>query len=255
MARLFKLTNYIVWFLDRPGAPGKPELVAGLEATPDVVTIRWDKPKYDGGAPVTGYLVEHRRTGSPHWTQATPLLISATELSLSGLEPGWRYQFRVSCRNTVGMSDPGEVSEPLTVTLQRNVVTAPKFTEEMKDTSILENEMAEFVVHFIGQPPPKLCWYKDGFEIFSSRRTRITTEIDKSVLTIYQVSLSDEGEIKCTATNRVGHVSTKAVVKVDAPPKIRLPRQYEEGLLFELDEVIRLKVSIAGNYAINRHFW
>lgn len=31
-----------------------------------------------------------------------------------------------------------------------------------------------------------------------------------------------------------------------APPSIRLPRQYEEGLLFEKDEVIRLKVSVAG---------
>lgn len=31
-----------------------------------------------------------------------------------------------------------------------------------------------------------------------------------------------------------------------APPRIRLPRQYEEGLLFERDEVIRLKVSVIG---------
>lgn len=144
------------------------------------------------------------------------------------------------------MSEPGETSEPLTVTLQRSVVTAPKFTEELRDTSALENEMAEFIVHFIGQPTPKICWFKDGFEVFSSRRTRITTDTDKSVLNIHQVALADEGEIKCTATNRAGHASTKGFVKVEAPPKIRLPRQYEDGLLFELDEVIRLKVSIAG---------
>lgn len=31
-----------------------------------------------------------------------------------------------------------------------------------------------------------------------------------------------------------------------APPRIRLPRQYEDGLLFEQDETIRLKVSLAG---------
>lgn len=34
--------------------------------------------------------------------------------------------------------------------------------------------------------------------------------------------------------------------KFPAPPKIRLPRQYEDGLLFEQDETIRLKVSLAG---------
>lgn len=191
-------------------------------------------------------MVEHRRTGSPHWVRATPLLVVVPELALSGLEPGWRYQFRITAQNVVGMSDPGEISEPLTVTLQRSVITAPKFTEELHDTTALENEMAEFVVHVIGQPPPKICWFKDGFEIFSSRRTRIITENDKSVLTIHQVSLSDEGEIKCTATNKAGHASTRGMVKVEAPPVIRLPRQYEDGLLFELDEVIRLKVSIAG---------
>lgn len=97
------------YFLEHPGPPGKPELVASADSTPDVVTIRWDKPKSDGGTPVTGYLVEHRRTGSPHWVRATPLMILYTELTLSGLEPGWRYQFRVTAQNCVGMSDPGEV--------------------------------------------------------------------------------------------------------------------------------------------------
>lgn len=190
--------------------------------------------------------MEHRRTGSPHWVRATPLLVPFEELTLSGLEPGWRYQFRVSAENVVGMSDPGELSEPLTVTLQRSAITAPRFTQELVDTTTLENEKTEFVVHFLGQPPPKISWYKDGFEIFSSRRIRILTENDRSILTIHQAALTDEGEIKCTATNRAGHASTKARLVLEAPPSIRLPRNYEEGLLFELGEVIRLKVSIAG---------
>ncbi|KAJ8980937.1 hypothetical protein NQ317_000947 [Molorchus minor] len=128
-----------------PLPPGKPQLISETHATPDLVTIRWTKPVNDGGSPISGYLVEHRRTGSP-----------------------------------------------------------------------------------IG------------------RRIRILNETDRSVLTIHQSSLSDEGEIKCTATNRAGHVSTKCVLTVQAPPSIRLPRQYEDGLLFEIGETIRLKVSAAG---------
>lgn len=38
---------------------------------------------------------------------------------------------------------------------------------------------------------------------------------------------TDEGEIKCTATNRYGHVVSRFQLRIDAPPKIRLPRQYE----------------------------
>lgn len=67
-----------------------------------------------------------------------------------------------------------------------------------------------------------------------------------SVLIIHQAALTDEGEIKCSATNRAGHVVTKAMLKLEAVPKIRLPRQYEEGLLIEADEILRLKVGIGG---------
>lgn len=100
-----------------------------------------------------------------------------------------------------------------------------------------------------GIPTPTVCWYKDGFEIFSSRRTRIITDLGESLLIIHQTSLVDEGEIKCTATNKAGHITCKTNFYVEAPPRIRLPRQYEDGLLFEMDEMIRLKISVAGKPA------
>ncbi|GAB0100256.1 muscle M-line assembly protein unc-89 [Sergentomyia squamirostris] len=233
-----------------PVAPGKPTLVPGdADTAPDVVTIRWEKPLTDGGAPVLGYLVEHRRTGSPHWVRATPGLVPYTELTLSGLEPGWRYQFRVAAENIVGLSPPSELSDGLTVTLQRTAISVPRFVKELDDCTTIENDRIEFHVQVTGTPPPEVNWFKDGFEIFSSRRIKILTENDTSLLVIHQASLTDEGEIKCTATNRAGHVVTRCRLSVEAPPKIRLPRQYEDGLLIEADEVIRLKVGVAGRPA------
>nr|CAD7402612.1 unnamed protein product [Timema poppensis] len=199
-----------------PAPPGKPSLAPGTpQNQPDLVTIRWEPPINDGGAPVTGYLVEHKRTGSPHWVRATPKLVTKPELTLSGLEPGWRYQFRVSAENSAGMSEPGELSEPLTVTLYRSGVSVPHFMLELKDTTALENEKVEFLVAFRGHPTPKVSWYKDGFEIFSNRRMRVVTEEEQSSLVIFQASFTDEGEIKCTATNRAGHSITKAKLKLE----------------------------------------
>uniref|UniRef100_A0A1B0FV01 Putative titin n=1 Tax=Lutzomyia longipalpis TaxID=7200 RepID=A0A1B0FV01_LUTLO len=230
-----------------PAAPGKPILVpSDPDTSPDIVTIRWDKPLSDGGAPIFGYLVERRCTGSPHWVRATPGLIPGTEIQLTGLEPGWRYQFRVSAENIVGLSPPSELSDGLTVTLQRTAISVPRFVKELADCSTIENDRVEFQVQITGTPPPDINWFKDGFEIFSSRRTKILTENDTSLLVIHQTAITDEGEIKCTATNRAGHVVTRCQLKVEAPPKIRLPRQYEEGILIEADEVLRLKVGIAG---------
>ncbi|KAL0100115.1 hypothetical protein PUN28_019518 [Cardiocondyla obscurior] len=231
-----------------PAPPGRPILISGTNETqPDVVAIRWERSPSNGGSAIVGYLVEHRRLGSPHWVRSTSGLCAFPELTLSGLEPGWRYQFRVRAQNAIGLSQPSEVSEPLTVTLQKAVIAcAPHFDLELKDTIALENEQAEFTVQFSGTPLPKISWFKDDFEIFSSRRTKIITDNGKSILLIHQTALNDEGEIKCTATNRAGHIATRAKLILEAPPRIRLPRQYEDGLLFEKDETIRLKVSLAG---------
>ncbi|XP_072764145.1 uncharacterized protein [Anoplolepis gracilipes] len=231
-----------------PAPPGKPILISGTDETqPDVVAIRWERSPSNGGSAIVGYLVEHRRLGSSHWVRSSSGLCAFPELTLSGLEPGWRYQFRVRAQNAVGLSRPSEISEPLTVTLQRAAAAcAPHFDLELKDTTVLENEQAEFAVQFSGAPLPKISWFKDGFEIFSSRRTKIVTDNGKSVLLIHQTAHNDEGEIKCTATNRAGHIATRAKLILEASPRIRLPRQYEDGLLFEQDETIRLKVSLAG---------
>lgn len=220
--------------------------MSGACDTPDVVTIRWDRPKTDGGAPILGYLVEHRRTGSPHWVRAFPNLVPTPDLALSGLEPGWRYQFRITAENVVGKSEASEVSDPLTVTLQRNAIAAPRFNAELCDTVAIENEKIEFTVSVTGTPSPDINWFKDGFEIFSSRRTKILTENDTSTLVFHETALTDEGEIKCTATNRAGHAVTKGHLRIEAPPKIRLPRNYEDGLIVEADEPIKLKVGLAG---------
>lgn len=233
-------------FIEPPSPPGKPQLLSTSDATPDVVLLKWDIPRTNGGAPTLGYFIEHRRTGSPNWIRATTNVVPQPELSLSGLEPGWRYQFRIIAANIVGPSEPSEVSDTLTVTLQRNAVTTPRFDGELQDQTAVENEQVIFQVGVVGVPPPQISWFKDGFEVFSSRRTKIINENTKSTLIIHQAALTDEGEIKCSATNRAGHAVTRAMLKLEATPKIRLPRQYEDGLLIEADEIIRLKVAVAG---------
>lgn len=68
---------------------------------------------------------------------------------------------------------------------------------------------------FEGVPIPKISWYKDGLEIFSNRCHRINTEGCMSTFVIYEASISDESEIKCSATNRVGYAVTKAYLRVE----------------------------------------
>lgn len=73
----------------------------------------------------------------------------------------------------------------------------------------------KFEVEFEGTPAPKISWYKDGFELFSNRRQRVNTDNGISTLYIHQAEYFDEGEIKCSATNRAGHAITKARLRLE----------------------------------------
>lgn len=227
--------------------PGKPDIVPILsDDEPNAITLRWPGAAHDGGAPLQGYQVECNRLGSAEWIRTSPPLVLRPELVLTGLDPPHRYQFRVAAVNAVGRSDYSELSDVLTVSSDRGLQEPPIFLQHLEDVTALENDKTEFRVSFTGAPAPTIAWFKDDYEIFSSRRTAITTTEAFSVLVFHQTLASDEGEIKCTATNRAGHAVTKARLALEAAPKLRYPRQYEDGLLYEINETVFLKTTIVG---------
>ncbi|NP_001108467.1 projectin-like protein [Bombyx mori] len=231
----------------RPAPPGKPQIIPILsDDEPNAITLKWAPATHDGGAPLRGYQVECNRLGSTEWIRTAPPIVLRPELVLTGLEPPHKYQFRVAALNDVGHSNYSELSDVLTVSSDRASQEPPVFIKRLEDVTALENDKVEFHVTFSGIPSPTIAWFKDDYEIFSSRRTAITTDESTSVLLFHQILPSDEGEIKCTATNRGGHAVTKARLCLEAAPKLRYPRQYEDGLLYEINETIFLKTTIVG---------
>lgn len=52
--------------LDKPDAPGRPEVT---DSDKDHITIKWDPPHKDGGAPIMGYNVERKDPKTGRWTK------------------------------------------------------------------------------------------------------------------------------------------------------------------------------------------
>lgn len=77
----------------------------------DYVELEWTPPLKDGGARVTGYVVEKKQVGSSEWEPATTdgKPISGTSARLEGLTENADYEFRVRAVNAAG---PGEPSIP-----------------------------------------------------------------------------------------------------------------------------------------------
>lgn len=71
-------------------------------------TLHWNKPKDDGGLPITGYLVEKMDTTTGKWVPAGFVDPTKTEHKINGLEPNRKYNFRVKALNEEGESEPLE---------------------------------------------------------------------------------------------------------------------------------------------------
>lgn len=74
------------------------------------VTITWQPPYYDGGAPVTGYLVEKRERGSAFWSKVGTVSEVEREMVIKRLTNGSEYEFHISAENKSGLSRPSQPS-------------------------------------------------------------------------------------------------------------------------------------------------
>merc|ERR1740137_209203 len=81
-------------------------------------------------------------------------------------------------------------------------------------------------------------------EVFSSDRLEIKEEEDGGSVIVKEARLNDSGNIKCVATNILGRATSVAQLIIEASPRLDVPENYNDGLIFRYDEVIRLKIPL-----------
>ena len=59
-----------------------------------------------------------------------------------------------------------------------------------------------------GNPKPTLSWTRNGFLINASGNSRISFLLEKTQLTITNVSRTDSGEYRCVAGNNLGNYTS-----------------------------------------------
>lgn len=95
-----------VIILDKPGKPEGPLEVSDVHK--EGCKLKWNKPKDDGGLPITGYSVEKQDTTTGRWVPAGFVDADKTDFEVTGLEPNKKYNFRVKAVNEEGESEPLE---------------------------------------------------------------------------------------------------------------------------------------------------
>ncbi|KAL1129846.1 hypothetical protein AAG570_012790 [Ranatra chinensis] len=184
---------------DIPAAPGLPEIVDYDE---NMVELKWDPPFRDGGAPITGYVIEYKSVFDPDFVKAAEIKGNVCKGKVPKLEEGNQYQFRVRAVNKAGVGEPSEATLPHTA--------RPRFLKPRIDRTNLQNlsfkvgHTVVIDVNIIGEPPPTVVWTFKGNELQTNEHMRVDSIDYNTKIMLMKAKRSDGGKYTITATNSVG---------------------------------------------------
>ncbi|XP_072277647.1 myosin-binding protein C, cardiac-type [Pyxicephalus adspersus] len=101
--------NINVKVIEVPDPPESPRI---LNVGEDFCTAQWDPPKYDGGMPVLGYVLERKKKKSYRWMRLNYDLVKELTYESKRMIEGVIYEMRIYAVNAIGMSRPSQPSQP-----------------------------------------------------------------------------------------------------------------------------------------------
>lgn len=199
---------------DVPAAPGAPK---GTESTDDSISITWQRPRHDGGSPITGYVIEKRLISDEKWTRATHALVPDTWARLTGLIENHDYEFRVAATNLAGQGPWSAGSDQLCC---RAAPQAPRITSDLsiRDMTVIAGHEFRVTVPYTGTPRPRASWTVNGADLVADDRVSFETSASESVLLNKSARRSETGVYTIHLANSEGTDSaTCRVTVVDRP--------------------------------------
>uniref|UniRef100_H2YFC9 non-specific serine/threonine protein kinase n=1 Tax=Ciona savignyi TaxID=51511 RepID=H2YFC9_CIOSA len=205
-------------------APGVPEVSNIMKNS---CTVMWTRPESDGGAEITGYIVERREKNSARWHRVNRRLVSDLRLRVTDLREGSEQEFRIYAENRAGVGQASESSGFVTMTDPLYVPEAPgipRVTDSTK-SSLVEGKAGTTVQASIlikGKPAPTTQWKRDGAELKMTSRVNYDTVEGNAILTIKDADLKDAGNYQLVLENSIGSKTIPVSVRVldkPGPPK------------------------------------
>lgn len=106
----------------KPYAPDAPTNLVLSALTSTSVALDWTSPRYNGGAPITDYLVEVSSDNGQTWREVPHPAANSVHFGVFGLAPGTAYLVRTAAVNIAGHSDRAQSS----FTTLKSVASAPE---------------------------------------------------------------------------------------------------------------------------------
>ncbi|TGZ48419.1 hypothetical protein DBV15_02782 [Temnothorax longispinosus] len=127
------------------------------------------------------------------------------------------------------------------------IVEAP-LSDHGSDVTVKEGETVVLSTQIVGNPSPKIIWYKDGKPI---KGLQLKQDGHVNTLNLIQPQLADSGEYSVTAINDMGKAETRATLTVEkvpsgAPEPPLFTKRFQEIIVPE-KSTFKLVAKVTGN--------
>ncbi|KAM4530827.1 myosin binding protein Ca isoform 3-T3 [Odontesthes bonariensis] len=228
--------------------PNPPENVKCSSVGEDTATITWDPPSFDGGVPITGYLMERKKVGSSRWTKLNFDVYESTTYEAKKMIEGVLYEMRVFAVNSIGISQPSESSKPF-------MPIAP--TSEPNRLTV--EDVTDSTCSLKWRPPEKIgAGGIDGYIIEyckegSDQWVQANEEpVEKNQYRVKGLPVGEKMLFRVVAVNIAGRspparLSQAVTIReIMENPKIRLPRNLRSKIITRVGEKVNLFIPFQG---------
>ncbi|XP_053282318.1 myosin-binding protein C, cardiac-type [Pleuronectes platessa] len=231
--------------VDVPDPPQAPRILSVGE---DSCVVQWDPPSFDGGQPITGYVLERKKTKGYRWMRLNFDPYSETTFEAKKMIEGVPYEMRVYAVNSIGMSRHSQASQPF-VPVAPTSEPIGLCVEDISDTSI----------SLKWRPPERIGaaelegygieYCKEGTDEWLPAMEGLT---DRTSLIVRGLTTGDRLQFRVRAFNMAGPsgASTLAqpitIREIMQRPKICLPRNLRQTLIKIVGDSVNLMIPFQG---------
>uniref|UniRef100_A0A3B4WXM7 Titin n=1 Tax=Seriola lalandi dorsalis TaxID=1841481 RepID=A0A3B4WXM7_SERLL len=204
--------------------PQSPKNLIVTDQTKTSISLAWEKPEYDGGSRVMQYLLEVQLKGQEKWSGVNTF--KTMEATVSKLNPGEEYLFRVTAINDKGKSDPKVLAGPV---MTKDLVFEPDVRPAFSSYSVHVGKDMNIDIPIFGRPKPAVSWTKDGAPLKVTTRVNILNTPTHTTLSIKDAAGDDGGMYSINVSNSAGKKDTTVeIIVLDKPGPPSGPVRFDE---------------------------
>ncbi|XP_011488116.1 myosin-binding protein C, cardiac-type isoform X7 [Oryzias latipes] len=231
--------------VDVPDPPQAPKILSVGE---DSCVVQWEPPQFDGGQPITGYVVERKKLKSYRWMRLNFEPFPETTYEAKRMIEGVPYEMRVYAVNSIGMSRHSPASQPF-VPVAPTSEPIGLCVEDISDSSISLKWRAPERIGAAELQGYGIEYRKEGTDEWIPAFQGLT---ERTSATIRDLNTGDKLQFRVRAFNMAGPSAPATLAQpvtireIMQRPKIWLPRTLRQTIIKKVGDVVNIMIPFQG---------